>query len=201
MWHLRSRKNQIFQLYQLYVFCHVWRWQKSETETKFACLHAEWYMRQNNALHGINSHCTEKFRNNFPTSVAFFDPQMHPDATYAFRFLMLHDLAKTKILSANKSRDVERYVCRTTALHPRQSPLTRDIATKFRWDGHLQDISIVSGIPLPFRCNCRRKVFSSALRRGRFLSRCPPVKRLFGVQASRRTTLHSALTSYRCGSL
>jgi len=118
MWHLRSRKNQIFQLYQLYVFCHVWRWQKSETETKFACLHAEWYMRQNNALHGINSRCTEKFRNNFPTSVAFFDPQMHPDATYAFRFLMLHDLAKTKILSANKSRDVERYVCRTTALHP-----------------------------------------------------------------------------------
>jgi len=46
-----------------------------------------------------------------------------------------------------------------------------------------------------------RKVFSPVLRLGRFLSRCPPVKRLFGVQASRRTTLHSALTSYRCGSL
>lgn len=83
---------------------------------------------------------------------------------------------------------------------PRQSPLTRDIAAKFRWNGHLQDISIVSGIPLPFRCGCRRKVFS-ALRRGRFLSRCPPVKRLFGVRAPRRMTLHSALTSYRCGSL
>lgn len=120
----------------------------------------------------------EKFRNNFPTSVAFFDPQMHSDATYAFRFSMLHDLAKTKILSANKSRDVERYVCRTTALHPRQSPLTQDIAVKFPWDGHLQDISIVSGIPLPLRCSCRRKVFS-ALWRGRFLSRCPPGKTAF----------------------
>lgn len=130
----------------------------------------------------------------------FFDSQMHPDATYTSRFPMLHDLAKTKILSANKSRDVERYVWRTTALHPRQSPLTQDIAAKFWWDGHLQDISIVSGIQLPFRYNCRRKVFS-ALRRGRFLSRCPSVKRLFGVRASRRTTLHSALTSYRCGSL
>lgn len=109
-------------------------------------------------------------------------------------------LAKTKILSTNKSRDVERYICRTTVLHLQQSPLTQDIVAKFRWDGHLQDISIVSGISLPFCCSCRRKVFS-ALRRGRFLSRCPPVKRLFGVRASRRTTLHSALTSYRCGSL
>lgn len=98
--------------YMYFVTCDD---EKSETETKFACLHAEWYMRQNNALHGIDSRCAEKFRNNFPTSVAFFYPQMHPDATYAFHFPMLHDLAKTKILSANKSRDVERYVCRTTA--------------------------------------------------------------------------------------
>lgn len=57
-----------------------------------------------------------KVSKQFPTSVAFFDPQMHSDATYVSRFLMLHDLAKTKILSANKSRDVERYICRTTAL-------------------------------------------------------------------------------------
>lgn len=81
-----------------------------------------------------------------------------------------------------------------------QSLLTLDIVVKFRWDGHLQDISIVFGIALSLRCSCRGKVLSG-LRRGRFLSRCPPVKWLFGVRASRRTTLHSALTSYRCGPL
>jgi len=119
----KVKSLQLYQLYWLYIFCHVWRCQKSETETKFACLHAEWYMRQNNALRGIDSCCAEKFRNNFPMSVAFSILRciLMPRTS---RFPMLHDLAKTKILSANKSRDVERYVWRTTALHPRQSPLT-----------------------------------------------------------------------------
>jgi len=117
---------------------------------------------------------------------------------YVLRFLMLRDPAKTKILAANKSRDIERYICRTTV--PSESPLTPDIAAKFRWDGHLQDISVVLGIPVPSRCSYRGKV-SSGLRRGRFPSRCLFVKWLFGVRASRRMTLHSALTSYRCGSL
>lgn len=148
-----------------------------------------------NSLHG-------KVSKQFSDVRCFF--RSSPDAFWChvrFPFSMLHVLAKTKILFANKSRDVERYVRRTTAFRsPPQSPLTLDIVVKFRWDGHLQDISIVYGIPPPFRCSCRRKVFSG-LRRGRFLSRCPPVKWLFGVRASRRTILHSALTSYRCESL
>lgn len=54
-----------------------------------------------------------KVSKQFPTSVAFFDPQMHSDGTYISRLPMPHDLAKTKILFANKSRNVERYICRT----------------------------------------------------------------------------------------
>lgn len=154
--------------------------------------------------------CAEKFQNNFPTSIHFF-----------FFYLSLRCILMPRLLSVflpcftswRKQKSYpqinletsKRYVCRTAALLSLLSLSARgvtfnppDIAAKFWWNGHLQDISIVSGIQLPSRC--RGKVFSG-LRRGRFLSRCPPVKWLFGVWASRGTTLHSALTSYRCGSL
>jgi len=150
--------------------------------------------RKPNSVRASNDHTHGKLSK---SSVAFFHRRLHPGAR-VLRFLMLRVPAKTKILAANKSRAIERYICRTTV--PSESPLTPDIAAKFRWDGHLQDISVVLGIPVPSRCSYREKV-SSGLRRGRFPSRCLFVKWLFGVRASRRMTLHSALTSYRCGSL
>lgn len=99
-------------------------------------------IRRNNVLHGINSAARKSFKTIFRRPSTFFFlsiPQMYSDATFAFRFPpVFHELAKTKILSANKSRDVERYVCRTAALLSLLSLSPRgvtfnpsDIAAKF----------------------------------------------------------------------
>lgn len=81
-----------------------------------------------------------KVSKQFPTSVAFFDPQMHSDATYISRFPTFCFTTWRKQKSypqINLETSNDTFAGRPPSFHLSKVIFNPRYRVKFRWDGHL----------------------------------------------------------------